>query len=309
MRPWLLAVRLLAALLAIAVSGGRPVVAQETEPSIHLLVSTPIFADIVRNVSGDRAEVRSVIPENADPHTYEVTPDDLAAVSESDAFIFMGAHLEPFIEGGAWRRAVDGAGIRVLEIAEQLELIEIDKVIDHGDHVHDLREGDPHVWLDPLQTIAMTLVIESFLSEVDPAGAESYAANGAAYRTEIEALHAEMSTRLALIPKENRKLVVFHDAYTYFADRYGFEVIGIVLNNPNAEPSAKEFAELATRIDAAGVTVIFAEPQFNTAILDGIVAETGVEIGELLTDAFAGKVDNYLDLMRFNLASLTRHLA
>jgi ABC-type Zn uptake system ZnuABC Zn-binding protein ZnuA len=182
-------------------------------------------------------------------------------------------------------------------------------VIDHGDRVHDLREGDPHVWLDPLQTIAMTWVIESFLDELDPDGTESYVANGAAYRAEIEALHAEMSERLAPIPEETRKLVVFHDAYTCFAARYGFEVIGIVLNNPSAEPSAKEFAELATRIEAAGVTVIFAEPQFNSAILDGIAAETGVEIGELLTDAFAGNVDNYLDLMRFNLASLTRHLA
>jgi zinc/manganese transport system substrate-binding protein/manganese/iron transport system substrate-binding protein len=282
--------------------------AQGEEPQLRLLVSTPLFADIVANVAGDRAEIRSVTPESADPHTYEALPQDLAEVYDSDAFIFMGAHLEPFIEAGAWRRAVDDAGLPVLEMAAHLDLIERDLVIDHGDHVHDLRDGDPHVWLDPLRVVQMTEVIEAFLTELDPDGAEIYAEQGDAYRAELEQLHEEIVAGLEGIPQEERKLVVFHDAYTYFADRYGFEVIGVVLKSPHAEPSAQEFRDLVDTIDSAGVSVIFAEPQFNTAILDGIVEQTGVEIGELLTDAFAGKVNSYLELMRFNLESLVSHL-
>ncbi|MBX3069514.1 MAG: zinc ABC transporter substrate-binding protein [Thermomicrobiales bacterium] len=293
------------ALLAASPGAGS---AQGDQPPLRLLVSTPLFADIVANVAGDRAEIRSVTPEGADPHTYEALPQDLAEVYESDAFIFMGAHLEPFIEAGAWRRAIDDAGLPVLEMAAHLDLIERDLVIDHGDHVHDLRDGDPHVWLDPLRVVQMTEVIEAFLTELDPDGADIYAKQGDAYRMELEQLHQEIMAGLEGIPLEARKLVVFHDAYTYFADRYGFEVIGVVLKSPHAEPSAQEFRELVDTIDWAGVSVIFAEPQFNTAILDGIVEQTGVAIGELLTDAFAGKVNSYLELMRYNLESLVTHL-
>ncbi|MCA9859553.1 MAG: zinc ABC transporter substrate-binding protein [Thermomicrobiales bacterium] len=284
-----------------------PTVAAQ-EPTLRLLASTQIFADIAQNVAGDRAEVQSVTPANADPHTYEASAADLAKVSESDAFIFMGAHLEPFIEAGAWRRAVADAGIPVLELAEHLDLIEVDKIIDHGDHVHDLREGDPHVWLDPLKAVEMTAAIETFLTELDPAGADVYAANAEAYRAELDALHEEFESGLAVIPPERRKLVVFHDAYTYFAERYDFDVIGIVLKSPDGEPSAQEFVELIEIIESENVPVIFAEPQFDTSVLDGIVAETGVEVGELLTDSFAGRVDSYIQLMRYNLESLVTHL-
>ncbi len=297
-----------AALLGIAGLKRDSGHAQDAETPARLLVSTPLFADIVANVAGDRAAIWSVTPEGADPHTYEAVARDLTRVSDSDAFIFMGAHLEPFIESGAWRRAVNDAGIPVLEIATHLDLIESDLVIDHGDHVHDLRDGDPHVWLDPLRVVEMTHVIEAFLSELDPEGTSIYAEHGDAYREALLALHEEIVEGVAGIAPDRRKLVVFHDAYTYFAERYDFDVIGVVLKQPQGEPSAQEFRELVDVIESEGVSVVFAEPQFNTAILVGIVQQTGVAIGELLTDAFAGRVDSYLELMRFNLESLVTHL-
>jgi ABC-type Zn uptake system ZnuABC Zn-binding protein ZnuA len=285
-----------------------PVSAGNEDATLQLAVSTPIFADIVSNVAGSRAEVWSIIPEEADPHTYEAVPADLIRLTDSDAFIYMGANLEPFIESGAWRRQVASVGLPVLELAAHLNLVEVDKVIDHGDHVHDLREGDPHVWLDPAQVLDVVDTVEAFLVEIDPAGAEDYAAHAVAYRMEVEELDRELTEQLGQIPSENRKLVVFHDAYTYFAARYGFEVIGVVLNNPEAEPSAREMVELLEVIEEHDVSVIFAEPQFNTGFLERLAEEASVQVGELLTDAFVGRVDSYLDLMRFNLASLMEHL-
>lgn len=249
-----------------------------------------------------------MIPAEGDPHTYEATPRDILAVGEANAFVSMGKSLEPFMEAGAWRRAVREAGIPELTIDDEMELIAVDKVIDHGDHVHDLREGDPHVWLDPLKTVEMVAVIAAFLAEIDPEGAEGYAATAAGYEETPRALHGEMEEGLARIPEERRKLVVFHDAYTYFAARYGFEIVGMVLKNPGAEASAKEVAALKETIEEAGVTVVFGEPRFNTDVLEVVVAETGVEIGVLLTDSFAGEVDGYVEMMRFNLESLTSHL-
>jgi ABC-type Zn uptake system ZnuABC Zn-binding protein ZnuA len=97
--------------------GARTVARQATpataqKDKIQIATSMPILADFVQNVAGDRAEVFSIMPENADPHTWEASPQDFVQVSEADSFISLGAHLEPFVESGGWRRAVMDAGFR-----------------------------------------------------------------------------------------------------------------------------------------------------------------------------------------------------
>lgn len=278
------------------------------EERLQIAVSMPLLADIVRNVAGDQADVFSIMPENADPHTWEASPQDMVRVSEADTFISIGAHLEPFVESGGWRRAVSDAGIPELVLADHVDLVAVDKVIDHGDHVHDLREGDPHFWLDPTKVMSSLPVISAHLAAIDPANSEPYDANVLTYTAELEVLDQELQDSFAAIPAERRVLVVFHDAYTYFAARYGFEVVGVVLQNPQAEISAQEVVELQGIIEEYAVPVIFAEPQFNTEVLEVFVAENGVEIGTLLTDAFAGEVDSYVELMQYNRDSLVNHL-
>jgi ABC-type Zn uptake system ZnuABC Zn-binding protein ZnuA len=230
------------------------------------------------------------------------------ALSRSRSFIYMGANLEPFIDAGAWRRAVREAGIPELRLADHLSLIKVDRVVEHGDHVDDLRDGDPHVWLDPSMVVAMLDPIAAHLSELDPAGASTFTANAAVYREALLALDQEIEAGIGQIPQHRRKLVVFHDAYTYFAARYGFDVIGYVLKRPGHEPSAQEIAEVHQTIETAGVNVVFKEPQFSALVLDRIAEDRGIVVAELLTDSFAGRVETYVDLMRFNLASLVTHL-
>jgi zinc/manganese transport system substrate-binding protein/manganese/iron transport system substrate-binding protein len=297
------------AVTAPAVWAGEAV-AQEATPdiAISVAVSMPLLADIVRNVAGARAEVFSVMPETADPHTWEASPQDIVRAAEADTFISMGANLEPFIEAGGWRRAIKDGGVPELILADHVELIAVDKVIDHGDHTHDLREGDPHIWLDPRKVLEAIPAIQVHLASLDPEGAAGYEANAAAYAEAVTTMDTEIETDLAMIPADRRKLVVFHDAWTYFATRFGFEIIGVVLKNPEVEISAEEVVELMRIIEEEEIGVIFAEPHFNTEVLDVFVAETGVEIGELLTDSFAGRVANYLELMRFNRDSLVTHL-
>lgn len=282
--------------------------AHADDARLQIAVSTPLLADIVRNVAGDEVDVFSVMPENADPHTWEASPSDIVRAAEADSFISVGAHLEPFVESGGWRRAIIDGGVPQLILAEHIELIAVDKVIDHGDHVHDLREGDPHFWLDPGKVIEALPAIAGHLSTIDPESAQLFDANATAYRTALMELDTELVESFSTIPVERRVLVVFHDAYTYFAARYGFEIIGVVLKNPDAEISPQEIVELQEIIETNGVPVVFAEPQFNTDLLDLFVDENGVVIGELLTDAFAGRVTTYIELMRFNRDSLVTHL-
>lgn len=300
-------------LLLLAACVAQPsVTASVTAPTppsrLRVATSFSILADIVANVAGERVEVWSVIPFGGDPHTYLATPQDIVRLSQSDYFIRIGAHFERFMEAGAWRRAVRDAGIPALVIADEIELIKVDKVLDHGDHVHDLRDGDPHVWLDPRKVMEMIPPIVAGLSELDSAGAAAYAANGERYLAELEALDAELEAAIARIPPERRKLIVHHDAYTYLAERFGFEVLGYVLRNPQAgAPSAAEVAALADLIEQSGVPVLFREPQFNADVLEALASDYGIRVEVLLTDAFTEEVDSYLALMRFNLQSL-QHL-
>lgn len=278
----------------------------EPAPRLIVAVSFPVLADIVANIAGDGVTVWSVIPFDGDPHTYIAAPQDVVRLLESDLFIRMGAHLERFMEAGAWRRAAREAGIPQLVIAEEIELMKIDLVIDHGDHVHDLRDGDPHVWLDPRKVMEMIPVIVAALAQLDPAHAAAYQRHGEAYRTQVAALDAEVEAAIAQIPSTRRKLIVHHDAYRYLAARFGFQVIGMVLPNPGAEPSAADVAALSDLITTSGVRVVYREPQFNAKILEMLAAEQNIEVSLLLTDAFTPEVSSYLALMRHNLRSLVK---
>jgi zinc/manganese transport system substrate-binding protein/manganese/iron transport system substrate-binding protein len=278
--------------------------AQSATPALQIAASTPIFADIISRVGGERVSVWSVIPAGADPHTWEASAQDMARVGAMDAFVSMGANLEPFIEAGSWRRAVQEAGVTELVLADRLDLIAVDRVIDHGDHTHDLRGGDPHVWLDPVQGVAMGEVIAAFLAELDPAGAVQYEANAVDLAAELREIDAAYQALAAKIPADRRKLVVFHDAYTYLSARYGYEVVGVVLPNPDADPSAQQAADLVETIRTEQINVVFAEPQFSSTVLDAIAAEAGVEVRLLITDTLTDDVQTYPDLLRFNLRAL-----
>lgn len=287
------------------VLAARHASAQDT---LSIATSMPILQDIVRNITGDSADVFSIMSANADPHTWEATPEDMVRVTEADAFIYIGAKLEPFVETGGWRRAVRDNGIPELVVTDHVELITVDEVIDHGDHVHDLRGGDPHIWLDPLTIVQAVPAIAAFLAELDSANAETYQANSIAYAASLEDLHANLEDAFTAIPEERRKLLVFHDAFRYFAARYEFEIIGIVLENPDGEASARDIADLLNVIDESGIDVVFAEPQFNTSVLDVLTAEGDVTIATLLTDSFAEGVETYIGLMEFNRDQIVEYL-
>lgn len=279
------------------------------QESLTIATSMPILQDIVANIVGDAAEVFSIMPANADPHTWEPTPEDMVRLTEADAFVFIGADLEPFVETGGWRRTVQDNDIPEFQVTDHVELITVDEVIDHGDHVHDLTGGDPHIWLDPLTITHAVPTLADFLGELDADNADAFASNANSYVVDLEELHAEIEETLGVIPDDRRKLLVFHDAWRYFAARYDFEIIGIVLENPNAEVSAQEMVHLLEVVENHGVNVVFSEPQFNVSVLELLEQEGDIEIVTLLTDSFTDDVETYIDLMRFNRDQLVEALA
>ncbi len=290
----------------VALAAGRAA----AQGTVSIATSMPILQDIVANIAGDHASVFSILPGNADPHTWEATPDDMVRLSESDAFLFIGAELEPFVETGGWRRTVQDNDIAELQVIEHVDVIrhEEGEEEQEGHDDHDHAGVDPHIWLDPLTMVQAVPAIATFLGEVDPANAEAYLANGERYAAELEALHADLAESFATIPDDRRKLLVLHDAYSYFAARYDFEVIGVVLENPDAEISAREVVDLLQVVEESGVNVIFSEPQLNVSELELLNEQGDVQIAVLLTDSFAEGVDSYIELMQFNRDQLVKYL-
>jgi ABC-type Zn uptake system ZnuABC Zn-binding protein ZnuA len=298
----------LALVLAALLSACAGPLSQGSGEDLQVTTSTAIIADIVRNVAGDLAVVRPVVPDTADPHTYASTPREIARLEESDLLITVGANLEKFTQGAAWRRTLREAGVPHLELAAEIELLKRDIVIDHGDHVHDLREGDPHIWLDPLIVIDIVELVRRELDELAPEHREAFASNAARYTAELLQLHNEIERELAAVPIERRKLIVSHDSYGYFARRYGFEVIGYVTRADNAEPSARDVANLLDLIEREQVRAVFKEPTSGARVLEQVAREAGVPVGTLIGDAFTREVTRYVDLMRYNLRSILQHL-
>ncbi len=292
------------ALLAACGSSAPP-----EDGKLRVAVSFVVLEDIVRNIAGDEVETWSVVPAGVDTHTYEATPADLVRLSESDGLILIGAHNERFIETGGFRRAARDADIKQLVVTEHVDLIVVDRVVDHGDHVHDLRDGDPHVWLDPRKTIEMTGAIVDFLSELKPEASAQFAANAERYRETLEQLDRDIEAELSVIPAERRKLVVFHNAYTYFAERYGFTVLDVVIKAAGADPSAREYARLHEIVETHQVPAVFAEPQFDSSLLERLAEDRGIRVGQLLADSFTDGVSSYEEMLRFNARSLVEHLA
>jgi len=302
--------RHLPTLLAVIVLFGSVACASRPAPAerLSIAVSFPLLADLVGQVVGERGDVWSIVPVGADPHTYEATPRDVARVTRSAALLYVGASNERFLESGAFRQAASEAGVMQLEYAKAIDLIVRDVVIDHGDHVHDLRQGDPHFWLDPHKVVEMLEPTLRLLRDIDPGGSVDYRRNADRLRERLLALDASLRSSFARIPADKRKLVVFHDAYAYFAARYHFTVVAHVLKQPGVEPTAREIAELHDLIRRERLTVAFKEPQFSARVLERVAADLGITVAELFTDTFTDSVTDYFALMRANERAIVTHL-
>ncbi|WP_165874229.1 metal ABC transporter substrate-binding protein [Rubrobacter taiwanensis] len=341
-RVWLLPVLLIFVAAGCGAAGDAEPREAGTE-RIQVAATIPILEDFVREVGGERVESFSIVPRGGDPHTFQATPQDARRIAESEVVFKNGLGLDDWIDGLI--QSAGGGELRVVELSEGLEPLE--HAHDHGDehghghegehshgheeehghdhgdehghdhggehsheHGHDHSEGDPHFWLDVTYAMHYVEVIRDALSEVDPEGAGTYERNAEAYLRELEELDAYIMERAQTIPEEDRKLVTFHEAFGYWAERYGFEEVGVVLPNPEAEPSARELAELSRQIREQGVGAIFTEPQFSGSAADAVAEEAGVEVYEVYTDTLIDdeSADTYLSMMRTNIDRMVEGL-
>lgn len=268
---------------------------------VKVLTSIAVFEDFVREVGQDNVEVRSIVPSGTDPHSFQPSPQDVREIANARVVIMNGAGLEGQLE--SLIRASVGSDALLVVLSEGLPSLPSDQTEKNGQ-----TEGNPHFWLDVRYAIIYVNRIENSLSEADPARKELYRANASRYMERLKALDAWILEQIATIPEPNRKLVTFHDAFPYYANRYGLKLVGVVIRSPGSEPSAKEMAELINKIKSENVRTIFTEPQFNPAVIEVIGQEAGVSIAILYSDTVGEGITTYESLMRFDTDQIVNGL-
>jgi ABC-type Zn uptake system ZnuABC Zn-binding protein ZnuA len=185
---------------------------------------------------------------------------------------------------------------------------------EHAGEGHEHAAGNPHFWLSVPNAQHYVENVRDALVETDPERAEEYEDNAENYLEELEELDGYVREQVEAIPEENRKLVTFHDGFPYFAQEYGFELVGVILQNPNAEASSREVAELTREVREEDVPAVFTEPQFNSGLADTIAQEAGVEVHPIYA-TFVQKggiveedIGSYEEMMRANIDNMVEGL-
>ena len=270
----------------------------------------------VEQVGGDAVTVTNLTKPGAEPHDLELNPRDVAAVVDADLVVYLSgfqAAVDDAVASEAADRAFDVAP------AARLGRTGVDGEHTGGEQAsRDLavegRAGDehageevtdPHFWLDPTRLADVGDAVAERLAAVDPARADAFTANAAAFRADLRALDAEFAAGLGSCA--NTDIVTSHRAFGYLAQRYGLTQVGITGLSPGAEPDAATIGEVADFVAENEVATIYYETLVSPAVAETVAAETGAKTAVLdpiegISDASAAQ--DYVGVMRANLAAL-----
>jgi zinc/manganese transport system substrate-binding protein len=265
--------------LAVAACGGDGAAATSTPEgcrSLDVVVTTSILGDVVSQVAGEGAAVAVLMPLGADPHSFQASASQAAALREADLVVVNGLGLEEGLDDVIAGAAADGVSVVVAaSFVDTLPFVAV-----AAGEAGDPGDLDPHFWTDPRRMAEVAVGIGEALAAADPACAAARRDAAAAYRAELLGLDAEIEGILAGIPAEGRKLVTNHRTLGYFADRYGFEVVGAIIPGGTtlAEPSPADLAELAEALRREGVRAIFTESTRPAALAEALAGELGEQV-------------------------------
>jgi ABC-type Zn uptake system ZnuABC Zn-binding protein ZnuA len=292
---------------------------------LKVVATTSVLADIAQRVAGDLFRVEALISPGTDPHAFEPTPSDLKRIVGADLVIVNGAGLEGDLEdylddvdensivvaseGLTSRTPAPGEPGHAADGEEHAEEAE-----EHADEQAHEGEADPHFWLDPVLVQTYVQNIAAAFEKADPDHAAEYAAGAEAFDQELIELDVWTSEQVAALPAERRKLVMNHASHGYWADRYGFDVVGAVIPSVStgSAPTAKDLAELLETIEREGVPAIFVQTGENPRLASQIAADTGiVVVDDLFTGSLSetdGVAPSYLEMMRYNTGRIVEAL-
>ena len=288
------------AIAILLVSGCQPPAnPDDGRPSV--VATNTILADLTEEIGGEKIALTSILTPGDDPHVYEPVPQDTITLEQADLIFYNGYNLEP-----ALIRLIANVSGRRLAVGEQIPPLAMEE---EGQQV-----PDPHVWGNARNGIVMVEVIRDALIELAPENADQFRTNAAALIAELTAVDDWIKAQIATIPPENRKLVTTHDAFAYYTDAYGLEMLGSLIGiSTEEQPSAQTVQTLSDQIRAAGIPAIFAETTINDALITTVAQEAGVELAPqpLYSDSIgaAGSPgDSYIRMLMANTTAIVTAL-
>jgi ABC-type Zn uptake system ZnuABC Zn-binding protein ZnuA len=272
------------------------------------------LADVAGRAAAGHLSVEALLPVGADPHSYEPAPMDVAKIAGARLVIANGAGLEGFLGTLIRNASADGKadGPSVLEASHGLA----GRSAGAGEVVtaHDTGTMDPHFFLDPVLMITYVENIRDAFRAIDGKNAEDYRAAADAYIKELRALDRWIAGRVEGLPQKERLLVTNHESLGYFADRYGFTILGSILpgTSSDASTSARQLAALTERLKRSGVKAIFLETGTSSKLAEQVASEAGIKtVTELYTHSLSdpgGPAATYIDMMRYNTDAIVEGL-
>ena len=291
-------------LAGVASAALLPCASFAAEP-IPVVASFSILGDLVRVIGGNRVSISTLVGPDQDAHAFTPKPADARAIVQSRLLVINGLGFEPWAQKLAKSAGYKGETVAASKGVKPLVMAEEKGQADQG---HDHDEADPHAWQNPNNVVLYARNVAAALSKVDPAGAVIYQTNASAYVKELQTLDAWAKSQFAMIPADKRKVITSHDAFGYLAAQYQIRFLAPQGVSTDAEPSAREVAQLIKQIQREKIRAVFVENMSNPKLLAQLAKDAGVTAGaSLYSDALSaagGPADSYLKLMRHNVTQL-----
>jgi zinc/manganese transport system substrate-binding protein len=271
---------------------------QPQRAPLKVVASFSILSDFVKNVGGERVEVTTLVGADGDVHVYTPTPADARKIAEAKLLVVNGFGLEGWLP-----RLLQAAGGKA-------------SIVTATKGITPLRLGsdaDPHAWQSVANAKQYVTNIRDALAAAAPSDADYFARQTQAYLAKLEALDGEVRQEVDQIPESRRAVISTHDAFGYFASRYGIRFIAPIGVSTESEASARDIADIIAQVKAAHIPAVFLERISDPRLMRRISAETGARIGgTLYSDALTaekGDAPTYIDMVRHNIRTLASALA
>ncbi len=278
-----------AAILAIGVcacAGERQhAVTLGADGKINVVTTISTINSFVLGAGGDKVRVTNIVPVGASPETFQPAPQDVATVSQAQLLVENGAGLETWL--GRLLSNASSPDVRVVVCADGMPVV----------------NDNPHLWMDPQLAKRYVVKIRDALIALDPKDANEFRRNTNLYNGKLDALTSHVQAQINTIPAQKRYMIVFHNAWQYYNDRFGITTLGFVERNPGQEPNPQQIAQLVDLAKQHGVRAVFSEPEYSPKLLSSIAQGAGVGIVENLYDDSIGtdpRVRDYISMLEYD---------